>query len=209
MKCHAIALLFIIWCFTPRTTLEIGGISPPSFLTECHKQLLIWVVFFVVFNYVSVSFPVPFLPPCLLYLLELRIFQHVTFPAYSLMSTSTAAYLVRGTICWEMLLSSNRLRIVAKQDLFTVMIQGPMRTPYEDGLFFFDVQLPSNYPLSPPVFFYVSYCTDRLNPNLYEDGKVCISLLGTWTGKVCHMSWGAFFGGGFDWFFLFFFGVWK
>lgn len=65
------------------------------------------------------------------------------------------------------------------------MIQGPSRTPYEDGLFFFDVQLPSDYPNSPPVFFYISYCTDRLNPNLYEDGKVCVSLLGTWTGKVC------------------------
>lgn len=74
--------------------------------------------------------------------------------------------------------------LVAKQDLFTVMIQGPSRTPYEDGLFFFDVQLPANYPCSPPTFFYISYCSDRLNPNLYEDGKVCVSLLGTWTGKV-------------------------
>jgi len=73
---------------------------------------------------------------------------------------------------------------VVKQDLFTIMIQGPSRTPYEDGLFFFDVQLPSDYPNSPPVFFYISYCSDRLNPNLYEDGKVCVSLLGTWTGKV-------------------------
>ena len=23
---------------------------------------------------------------------------------------------------------------------------------------------------------------ERLNPNLYEDGKVCLSLLGTWNG---------------------------
>ncbi len=30
---------------------------------------------------------------------------------------------------------------------------------------------------------YHSYCSDRLNPNLYEDGKVCVSLLGTWSGK--------------------------
>ncbi len=30
---------------------------------------------------------------------------------------------------------------------------------------------------------YHSYCCDRLNPNLYEDGKVCVSLLGTWSGK--------------------------
>ena len=63
------------------------------------------------------------------------------------------------------------------------MIVGPARTPYEDGLFFFDFQLSSDYPQSPPVGHYYSYCTDRLNPNLYEDGKVCVSLLGTWSGK--------------------------
>ena len=63
------------------------------------------------------------------------------------------------------------------------MIAGPSRTPYEDGLFFFDFQLSSDYPQSPPVGHYYSYCTDRLNPNLYEDGKVCVSLLGTWSGK--------------------------
>lgn len=70
-----------------------------------------------------------------------------------------------------------------RMDLFSVMIVGPAKTPYEDGLFIFDVQLPNDYPSSPPRFHYVSYCTDRLNPNLYEDGKVCVSLLGTWSGK--------------------------
>ncbi|XP_048248264.1 (E3-independent) E2 ubiquitin-conjugating enzyme-like [Haliotis rufescens] len=68
-------------------------------------------------------------------------------------------------------------------DLYSVMIIGPAQTPYEDGLFFFDVQLPNDYPNSPPIFHYHSYCSDRLNPNLYEDGKVCVSLLGTWSGK--------------------------
>ena len=32
-------------------------------------------------------------------------------------------------------------------DLFSVMIKGPERTPYEDGLFFFDLQLSADYPL--------------------------------------------------------------
>ena len=32
------------------------------------------------------------------------------------------------------------------QDLYTVMIKGPEKTPYEDGLFFFDFQLSSDYP---------------------------------------------------------------
>ncbi|CAI9728364.1 Hypothetical predicted protein [Octopus vulgaris] len=70
-----------------------------------------------------------------------------------------------------------------RMDLFSVMIVGPSNTPYEDGLFIFDVQLPNDYPASPPRFHYLSYCADRLNPNLYEDGKVCVSLLGTWSGK--------------------------
>lgn len=68
-----------------------------------------------------------------------------------------------------------------------MMIKGPVRTPYEDGLFFFDVQLPNDYPTTPPSVHYISYCCDRLNPNLYEDGKVCVSLLGTWAGKGTEM----------------------
>ena len=63
------------------------------------------------------------------------------------------------------------------------MITGPVDTPYEHGLFVFDVKLPPEYPASPPVFHYLSQCSGRLNPNLYEDGKVCVSLLGTWAGR--------------------------
>ncbi|XP_050394975.2 (E3-independent) E2 ubiquitin-conjugating enzyme UBE2O [Patella vulgata] len=70
-----------------------------------------------------------------------------------------------------------------RMDVYSVMVVGPSNTPYEDGLFVFDLQLSSDYPVSPPSFHYISYCTERLNPNLYEDGKVCISLLGTWSGK--------------------------
>ncbi len=73
--------------------------------------------------------------------------------------------------------------IFLDQDLFSVMIRGPEKTPYEDGIFFFDIQLPPGYPSAPPLVHYVSFCTDRLNPNLYEEGKVCVSLLGTWSGK--------------------------
>ena len=58
-----------------------------------------------------------------------------------------------------------------RMDLYSVMIKGPKRTPYEDGLFFFDFQLSADYPRAPPICHYHSYVTDRLNPNLYEDGK--------------------------------------
>lgn len=74
--------------------------------------------------------------------------------------------------------------MLSTQDLFSALIKGPTRTPYEDGLFLFDIQLPNIYPAVPPLFRYLSQCSGRLNPNLYDNGKVCVSLLGTWIGKV-------------------------
>ncbi|XP_061472285.1 (E3-independent) E2 ubiquitin-conjugating enzyme [Rhineura floridana] len=70
-----------------------------------------------------------------------------------------------------------------RMDLFSALVKGPTRTPYEDGLFLFDIQLPNIYPAVPPLFRYLSQCSGRLNPNLYDNGKVCVSLLGTWIGK--------------------------
>uniref|UniRef100_A0A803W1W1 (E3-independent) E2 ubiquitin-conjugating enzyme n=1 Tax=Ficedula albicollis TaxID=59894 RepID=A0A803W1W1_FICAL len=75
-----------------------------------------------------------------------------------------------------------------RMDLFSALIKGPTRTPYEDGLFLFDIQLPNIYPAVPPLFRYLSQCSGRLNPNLYDNGKVCVSLLGTWIGKVLPSS---------------------
>ncbi|KQS52430.1 uncharacterized protein Dere_GG12418, isoform B [Drosophila erecta] len=77
-----------------------------------------------------------------------------------------------------------------RMDLISVMMVGPKRTPYQNALFFFDFQIGRDYPKSPPVCHYISYCTERLNPNLYEGGKVCVSLLGTWSGRDSEM-WSA------------------
>nr|CAI5826277.1 unnamed protein product [Callosobruchus analis] len=74
-------------------------------------------------------------------------------------------------------------------DLLSVMIRGPAKTPYEDGLFLFDIQLSPDYPRSPPLVYYISYSSERLNPNLYVEGKVCVSLLGTWMGRGTEV-WG-------------------
>ena len=63
------------------------------------------------------------------------------------------------------------------------MIVGPDDTPYEKGFYFFKFNFPTNYPLSPPK---VDYMTNdgstRFNPNLYRNGKVCLSVLNTWKG---------------------------
>ncbi|KAL5255210.1 hypothetical protein ACHWQZ_G014599 [Mnemiopsis leidyi] len=70
-----------------------------------------------------------------------------------------------------------------RMDLLSCLIEGPADTPYEGALFVFDIQLPSNYSSSPPLLHFCGYSKTKLNPNLYPIGKVCLSLLGTWTGK--------------------------
>ncbi|KAI3814082.1 hypothetical protein L1987_18827 [Smallanthus sonchifolius] len=69
-----------------------------------------------------------------------------------------------------------------RMDLLRVVIVGAYGTPYQDGLFFFDFHLPPEYPDVPPSAYYHSGGW-RINPNLYEEGKVCLSLLNTWTGR--------------------------
>ena len=64
------------------------------------------------------------------------------------------------------------------------LILAPNDTPYANGAFLFDVLLPPNYPAVAPKFQLLTTGggTVRFNPNLYECGKVCLSLLGTWSG---------------------------
>ncbi|KAK9286845.1 hypothetical protein L1049_015250 [Liquidambar formosana] len=69
-----------------------------------------------------------------------------------------------------------------RMDLLRAVIVGAYGTPYQDGLFFFDFHLPPEYPDVPPSAYYHSGGW-RINPNLYEEGKVCLSLLNTWTGR--------------------------
>ncbi|KAJ0264139.1 ubiquitin-conjugating enzyme E2 25 [Hirschfeldia incana] len=69
----------------------------------------------------------------------------------------------------------------SRMDLLRAVIVGADGTPYHDGLFFFDIFFPDAYPSVPPMVHYHSGGL-RINPNLYNSGKVCLSLLGTWSG---------------------------
>lgn len=69
-----------------------------------------------------------------------------------------------------------------RMDLIQAGIVGAPGTPYHDCLFFFDIWLPPDYPHEPPMVHYNSGGL-RVNPNLYESGRVCLSLLNTWTGS--------------------------
>ena len=70
------------------------------------------------------------------------------------------------------------------------MIIGGEDTPYEFGFHFFSIQIPNGYPLDPPkVKYQTGDGRTRFNPNLYVDGKVCLSIIGTWAGP----PWSAVF----------------
>ncbi|KAL4931154.1 ubiquitin-conjugating enzyme E2 [Aspergillus undulatus] len=79
----------------------------------------------------------------------------------------------------------------SRMDLLRVLIIGPENTPYEHAPFVFDFQLPSDFPNEPPLAFFHSWTVGRgaVNPNLYEDGKICLSILGTWPTQNPHENW--------------------
>ncbi|XP_017776572.1 PREDICTED: baculoviral IAP repeat-containing protein 6 isoform X2 [Nicrophorus vespilloides] len=70
-------------------------------------------------------------------------------------------------------------------DIMKVLITGPADTPYANGCFEFDVYFPSDYPLAPMMINLetTGLHSVRFNPNLYNDGKVCLSVLNTWHGR--------------------------
>ena len=69
------------------------------------------------------------------------------------------------------------------------IIIGPKDSPYENGLLYFVINFPVNYPYAPPRIGYLSHSRHRVHPNLYvgssQDnfiGKVCLSSINTWSG---------------------------
>jgi ubiquitin-conjugating enzyme E2 Z len=71
------------------------------------------------------------------------------------------------------------------------LIIGPPDTPYEYGFFEFGLKFGNDYPSQPPK---VDARTTnkgqcRFNPNIYAQGKVCLSILGTWAGETSGEEW--------------------
>ena len=65
-----------------------------------------------------------------------------------------------------------------------VMICGVKDTPYCYGNYFFTFNFTDKYPFEPPkVKFETGDGVVRMNPNLYRNGKVCLSILNTWSGE--------------------------
>ncbi|KAH7957071.1 ubiquitin-conjugating enzyme E2 Z [Rhipicephalus sanguineus] len=61
------------------------------------------------------------------------------------------------------------------------LVLGPVATPYEGGFFHFVIRCPSDYPSRPPLVRLMTTDSGRVrfHPSIYENGKVCLALLGT------------------------------
>ena len=77
-------------------------------------------------------------------------------------------------------------------DKVQLLFVGNEDTPYENGFYLFELTYPENYPMIPPKMKYYTQgsfnntrnklFSVRFNPNLYTNGKVCLSMLNTWNG---------------------------
>ena len=74
----------------------------------------------------------------------------------------------------------------ARQQLWRIIVFAPEDTPYAHGAFIFDAYFPPTYPTQAPLVKLrtTGNGTVTFNPNLYANGKVCLSLLGTWKAGV-------------------------
>ncbi|KAI8610401.1 ubiquitin-conjugating enzyme/RWD-like protein [Chytriomyces sp. MP71] len=65
---------------------------------------------------------------------------------------------------------------ISEDNVFTweALICGPTDTAYENGIFTAILTFPTDYPLSPPS---MKFTPPLFHPNIYADGRVCISIL--------------------------------
>jgi ubiquitin-protein ligase len=73
--------------------------------------------------------------------------------------------------------------------IMRALITGPPGTPYDSGCLIFDIYVKSEFPKSPPEVWFMNHGGNRFNPNLYADGKVCLSILGTWSAGSQSEKW--------------------
>jgi len=71
---------------------------------------------------------------------------------------------------------------------FEAYVVGPADSIYAYKLIKLKFDIPDRYPLVPPKVKFVQHSGERIHPNLYVDGKVCLSILGTWPGDPWSFS---------------------
>jgi ubiquitin-protein ligase len=65
---------------------------------------------------------------------------------------------------------------------FKVMFFGPEDSIFYNGVFVFEFIIPESYPFDPPKVKFLTggIINARIHPNLYKEGKCCLSILNTW-----------------------------
>ncbi|WEG42336.1 BA71V-I215L (k13L) [African swine fever virus] len=67
-----------------------------------------------------------------------------------------------------------------------VILKGPPDTLYEGGLFKAKIVFPPKYPYEPPK---LTFTSEMWHPNIYSDGKLCISILHGDNAEEQGMTW--------------------
>ena len=64
-----------------------------------------------------------------------------------------------------------------KENLFKwqATIMGPTDSPFEGGIFFLEINFPSQYPFKPPKCIFT---TKIYHPNINSKGGICLDILG-------------------------------
>ncbi|KAI3319691.1 UBC-like protein [Xylariaceae sp. AK1471] len=66
---------------------------------------------------------------------------------------------------------------------FDAYVAGPDDSLYRHKLLKLHFEIPELYPMVPPKVTFIQHSGGRVHPNLYLDGTVCLSILGTWPGE--------------------------
>ncbi|RDW86862.1 ubiquitin-conjugating enzyme E2 [Aspergillus mulundensis] len=79
----------------------------------------------------------------------------------------------------------------SRMDLVRILFIGAESTPYEHATYVIDMHFHSEFPVSPPSAHFHFWATGQgsINPNLSEDGRICLSLLNTWPTQDLDERW--------------------
>lgn len=87
-------------------------------------------------------------------------------------------------------LENDYLIYVNDYDINTIhsIIKAPDDSVYKHKFIRLDLEIPENYPFSPPKVKFINHDNVRIHPTMYEDGQCCSTILNTW-GDSKYEKW--------------------